>query len=124
MGAETIPIRSKMPKAPEHLGEHGKNAWAFGADLWTEGVITSRDLPEWTLYCEAFDEKAKCIQIVAEQGEYSVSAHGCVMEHPAIKRRQRAEAKIDKYSKAFGLIPDSRKKKPSVQSGVATRQIR
>lgn len=118
MGADILPLRGGYPSPPKHLKEEGKRVWKEGAALWAEGLITQRDLGEWQLYCEAWDEKSHCAAVLKKDGEYFTSAHGCIMEHPAIKRRQRAEAKIDKYSKNFGLVPDARKKRPAVQQGV------
>ena len=122
MSADVLPMRATFPEPPDSLGDSGKKAWAAGRELWLEGTLTRRDLAEWELYAEAFDEKDHCEAIVQRDGDYFTSAHGCIMEHPAIKRRQRAEAKIDKYSKLFGLVPEARKKRPAVSQGVATRQ--
>lgn len=54
--------------------------------------------------------------------EYTKINGGAFVQHPAIKRRQQAEAIIRKYSTAFGLIPEARKKRAAVQQGVATRK--
>lgn len=120
--AKTIPIRGGFPQPPKALGEHGKAAWELGQQLWSDGVITQRDLYNWQLYCEAIDEKNHCQEILARDGEYGVALNGCHVQHPALKRRQQAENVIRKYSVAFGLIPDARKKRPAVQQGVATRK--
>jgi P27 family predicted phage terminase small subunit len=120
--ARSIPIRGGFPSPPGHLKEQGKAAWESGLQLWAEGVISQRDIFSWQLYCEAFDEKAHCEMLVKKQGEYQMSPNGCYAQHPAIKRRQQAEATIRKYSVAFGLVPDARKKRAAVQQGVASRK--
>jgi P27 family predicted phage terminase small subunit len=119
---KTIPIRGGFPMPPSHLDAVGRDAWDMGLQLWLDGTITPRDLSSWTLFAEAYQEKAHCEAIVKRDGEYSVAMNGCFVQHPAIKRRQQAENVIRKYSQAFGLIPDARKKRPSVQQGVIARK--
>lgn len=122
MGAQTIPMRGGFPAPPKHLKADGKSAWESGLLLWSEGLITQRDIYNWQLYCESIDEKKHCENILTRDGEYSVALNGCFVQHPALKRRQQAESVIRKYSVAFGLIPEARKKRPSVQQGVAARK--
>jgi P27 family predicted phage terminase small subunit len=83
--------------------------------------LLDRDLFNWTLYCEAIQEKDHCEKIIKKDGEYQCVQNGCYAQHPAIKRRQHAEQVIRKYSAAFGLMPEARKKRPAVQHGVAQR---
>lgn len=122
MGAKTLPIRGTFPEPPEHLDAAGRAAWELGLPLWAEGTLLERDLINWRLFAEAMQEKVHCESIVEADGEYTVAMNGCYVQHPAIKRRQQAEAVIRKYSSAFGLIPDARKKRPAVQQGVASRK--
>lgn len=122
MAAKTIPIRQGFPPPPKHLNKVGKAAWELGASMWVDGTIQQRDLVNWTLFAEAMQEKAHCEEILKKDGEYSVAMNGCFVAHPAIKRRQQAENVIRKYSAAFGMIPDARKKRPSVQQGVVARK--
>ena len=122
MGAQVLPIRGGFPVAPKSLGRAGKETWDSGLTLWADGTLTSRDLLNWGLYCEAVDEKKHCEDIAERDGEYALGPNGCYVQHPAIKRRQQAEAVIRKYSTAFGLIPEARKKRAAVQQGVASRK--
>lgn len=122
MSAKTLPIRGGFPDAPKHLNAIGNAAWDSGIDLWSDGTLQKRDLINWTLFAEAVQEKAHCESILASNGEYSVAMNGCWVQHPALKRRQQAENVIRKYSAAFGLIPDARKKRPAISQGVATRK--
>jgi P27 family predicted phage terminase small subunit len=122
MSAKSIPIRQGFPVAPKHLNAPGREAWDSGQALWVDGTLQQRDLINWTLFAEAVDEKAHCEAILKKDGEYSVAMNGCYVQHPALKRRQQAEAVIRKYSAAFGLIPDARKKRPAVQQGVIARK--
>lgn len=121
MAARTLPLRGTFPTAPSDLDTVGRNAWDLGIALWSDGTLTQRDLVNWRLFCEAMAEKANCEKILKRDGEYSVAMNGCFVQHPAIKRRQQAENVIRKYSAAFGMIPDARKKRPSVSQGVAAR---
>ena len=122
MSAKTIPLRQGFPLPPKHLNAVGRDAWNIAIPLWSEGQVTERDIVNWTLFAEAVQEKAHCEAILKKDGEYSVALNGCYVQHPAIKRRQQAESVIRKYSVAFGLIPDARKKRPSVQQGVTSRK--
>lgn len=122
MSAQILSMRGGFPVPPTHLKQHGKKSWESGRALWDEGVITQRDLTNWTLYCEAFDELEHCKKIIKKDGEYQKSPNGCYAQHPAIKRRMQIEHVIRKYSQAFGLIPEARKKRPAVSQGVATRK--
>lgn len=122
MSAKTIPIRGGFPEPPSDLGQAGRQAWELGLPLWADGTLQQRDLINWRLFCEAYDEKAHCEAIIKEHGDYSVAMNGCYVQHPAVKRRQQAENVIRKYSTAFGLIPEARKKRPAVQQGVASRK--
>jgi len=114
-------IRGGFPDAPDHLDEFGKAAWELGLELWLDGTIKKRDLVNWVLFAEAVQEKQHCELIIERDGEYQLGPNGCYCQHPAIKRRQQVENVIRKYSTLFGLLPDARKKRPSVSQGVATR---
>jgi len=116
-----IAIRGGFPDPPTDLDATGRSAWDLGIPLWLEGALIQRDLVNWKLFCEAMQEKAHCERILKRQKEYSVAMNGCYVQHPAIKRRQQAEAVIRKYSQAFGLLPEARKKRPSAKQVVATR---
>lgn len=122
MGAKTIPIRSGFPDPPKHLNAVGREAWELGQSLWADGTIQQRDLVNWTLFAEAMQEKAHCETILKRDGEYAIAMNGCYVQHPAVKRRQQAENVIRKYSAAFGLVPDARRKRPAVQQGVVARK--
>ena len=111
-----------FPDPPESLSDAGKQAWQRGQALWNEGILVERDLAAWLTYCKAFDEIAHCEALVAEQGEYTTTKNGAICQHPAIARRVNAEKTVWRYEKAFGLVPDARRKKPAVQQGVAARK--
>lgn len=117
-----LPMRGTFPTAPKHLNKAGKEAWDIGIDLWAEGLIKQRDLVNWQLFAEAVQEKEHCEKVIKRDGEYQLAPNGCFAQHPAIKRRQHVEGVIRKYSILFGLLPDARKKRPSISQGVATRQ--
>jgi P27 family predicted phage terminase small subunit len=122
MVAEIFQFRSDFPSSPKDLGPHGKAQWAKGRELWNTGVLTELDIVAWKMFCEAFDELSHCDEVLAAKGEYQLSSQGTYSEHPALRRKRATEQKILRYQKIFGLIPDARKKKPSVQQGVATRK--
>lgn len=111
----------KFPTAPKNLSKAGKDKWMLGKVLWDEGRLTDRDLINWQLFAEAWDEKAHCEAIAKKDGEYQLGPNGCYVQHPAIKRRKEAENVIRKYSAMYGLVPDARKKSPATQQGVAGR---
>jgi P27 family predicted phage terminase small subunit len=117
-----LPIRGTFPRPPRHLNATGKAAWELGVPLWADGTMQDRDLFNWRLFCEAVQEKEACEKTIKEHGEYQLSPNGCYAQHPAIKRRQQAENVIRKYSLLFGMLPEARKKRPSVAQGVAQRK--
>jgi P27 family predicted phage terminase small subunit len=119
---QIVPMRGTFPKAPSTLSATGKKAWELGVDLWADGTMQERDLFNWTLFCEAVQEKEQCEKIIKKQGEYQLSPNGCYAQHPAIKRRQQAENVIRKYSLLFGMLPEARKKRAAVSQGVAQRK--
>ena len=100
----------------------GKKAWEIGRPLWAEGVLRDRDILNWTLFCEAVQEKEHCEKLIKKDGEYQSAQNGILVQHPAIKRKQHAEDVIRKYSQLFGLLPEARKKRPAIAQGVAQRQ--
>jgi P27 family predicted phage terminase small subunit len=114
--------RGTFPRAPKSLNATGKKAWDMGIQLWADGTILERDLFNWQIFCEAVEEKETCEQILKEHGEYQLAPNGCYAQHPALKRRQQAENVIRKYSILFGMLPEARKKRPSVAQGVAQRK--
>jgi P27 family predicted phage terminase small subunit len=118
---DILPMRGTFPTPPKHLNSAGKQAWKIGSVLWAEGTLKERDLLNWTLFCEAVQEKSHCEALIKKQGEYQVSRNGFLAEHPAIKRRQHIEHVIRKYSMLFGLLPEARKKRPAVSQSVAQR---
>lgn len=122
MGAESIRFPGGYPDEPKHLKASGKAMWAKGRALWADGTIQGRDIEAWLMLCEAFDELDHCDAVVKKDGEYTISSQGTYSEHPALKRRRATEAKILRYQKVFGLVPDARKKRPAVQQGVASRK--
>jgi P27 family predicted phage terminase small subunit len=123
MGAKlsVIPMFGILPKSPKHLNATGKRAWQIGSALWAEGTLKERDLLNWTLFCEAVQEKEHCEKLIKKDGEYQSAQNGILVQHPAIKRKQHVEDVIRKYSLLFGLLPEARKKRPAVSQGVATR---
>jgi P27 family predicted phage terminase small subunit len=123
MGAKrhVIPMRGTFPSPPKSLNASGKKAWEMGLPLWSDGTLQARDMFNWCLFCEAVQEKEHCEKIIKKDGEYHMSANGCYAQHPAIKRRQHAEDVIRKYSLLFGLLPEARKKRPSIANPVAQR---
>ena len=118
---QIVPIRGTFPAAPSSLNATGKQAWEIGIDLWAEGTLKDRDLLNWKLFCEAVQEKEHCEKLIKKHGEYQLSPNGCYAQHPAIKGRQHSEDVIRKYSLLFGLLPEARKKRPSIAQGVAQR---
>lgn len=122
MKKDILQLRSGFPLPPSHLKRAGKAFWESGKDLWNEGILTNRDLSAWAMFSESFDEIAHCDAITKEHGEYSESSQGGFTEHPALRRRRAAESKIMRFQKVFGIVPEARKKRPSVSQGVATRK--
>ena len=114
-------MRGTFPKAPRHLNATGKRAWEIGSVLWGEGTLKDRDLLNWTLFCEAVQEKEHCEKLIKKHGEYQSAQNGIYVQHPAVKRRMHVEDVIRRYSILFGLLPEARKKRPSVSQGVAQR---
>lgn len=114
--------QEKFPAPPKHLKAAGKEKWRLGEELWIEGKLTRRDLINWQLFAEAWDEKVHCEAVVAKDGEYQCAPNGCYAQHPAIKRRKEAEQRIFRYSQVYGLVPEARRKAPAAQQGVAARK--
>lgn len=110
------------PPAPAEFKDSGRAQWQKGAALWSRGEITVQDMEAWTMLCESFDELDHCYAVLAQHGEYQVSSQGGYQEHPALRRIRALEGKILRYQKLFGLVPESRKKRPAVQQGVTTRK--
>lgn len=78
------------------------------------GAITLADMPNWTLYCELWDEIDHCEEIVKRDGEYNLNAMGNFVEHPVIKRIQKCKNEIRRFSIMFGMAPNARKLAPGV----------
>jgi P27 family predicted phage terminase small subunit len=114
-------MRGTFPQPPKHLNATGKKTWNIGVDLWAEGTLKDRDLLNWTLFCEAVQEKEHCEKLIKKDGEYQSAQNGILVQHPALKRRMHAEDVIRKYSLLFGLLPEARKKRPAVSQGVQQR---
>src|SRR5688500_4637812 len=112
MAAEVLKFPGGFPECPKGLKASGKTMWKKGAGLWSQGLITDRDIEAWRMLCEAFDEIDHCDKIVSKDGEYQISSQGTYSEHPALRRRRAAEQKVLRYQKLFGLVPDARKKRP------------
>jgi P27 family predicted phage terminase small subunit len=120
--AKSIQFPGGYPNEPNHLKKSGKAMWAKGRALWTDGTLQTRDLEAWLMFCESFDELDHCDKVLKRDGEYNKSSQGTYSEHPALKRRRATEAKILRYQKLFGLVPEARKKRPAVQQGVTARK--
>lgn len=116
------PPSDGWPVAPAHFKSSGQSQWEKGAALWARGELTIQDIEAWTMLCESFDELDHCYGVLEKHGEYQVSSQGGYQEHPALRRIRAVEGKILRYQKLFGLVPHSRKKRPAVQQGVATRK--
>ena len=109
--AEPAPTSlESSPPAPEGLGDAGKAAWERNAKvLFDCGLLTIADLDLFREYCEAFDEKAKCVAAVEKDGEYQTNLTSqTIVQHPAINRRHKAEDKIRRLASAFGMSPSDR----------------
>lgn len=99
-----------IPDPPDGLGEAGRSAWERNACvLFSCGLLTIADLDLFCEYCEAFDEKAKCIAAIEKDGEYQTNLTSqTIVQHPAINRRHKAEDKIRRLAAAFGMSPSDR----------------
>lgn len=125
--AEPRPVElTTTPEPPEDLGEAGRAAWERNANvLFQCGLLTMADLDLFREYCEAFDEKSRCIEVVKEQGEYLPTMTGGISQHPAINRRIKAEDKIRRLAAAFGMSPSDRaglQVDPGKKKGTTTRK--
>jgi len=127
MGAASIQIRGDFPESPEHLGEPGQEAWYRGAEFWTEGLITARDLPLWTIYCEQFDRIASYKADLRDDGEFQMTDKGSMVAHAALAQIRIAESRIVEISKTLGVTTSAKKEKPkkdqqTKQFGVSQRK--
>jgi P27 family predicted phage terminase small subunit len=121
MGAKLLPIRGGFPEPPKELGENGRLAWDHGIDLWAEGVIQKRDLPNWILYAKAFDDVARFSKD-AEEEPYVQTSQGSIIAHPAFRLKAMAENVIRKYSQLYGLVPNARQKRPPTNKSQGVTQ--
>jgi P27 family predicted phage terminase small subunit len=127
MGIPSIQIRGDFPSHPEHLQEPGQEAWYRGGEFWVEGLITSRDIPLWTIYCEQFDRIASYKADILSDGDFQMTDKGTYIAHPALRQVQIAESRIVEISKALGVTTLAKKEKPkkdqqTKQFGVSQRK--
>lgn len=111
MGIPSIQIRGDFPLSPEHLEEPGQEAWYRGAEFWTEGLLTARDLPLWTIYCEQFDRIASYKADLRDDGEFQLTEKGGFVAHPALGQIRIAESRIVEISKTLGITTAAKKEK-------------
>lgn len=118
-----LKLRDPFPLPPKHLKKTGKLKWSIGQELWSSGAISSVDIGNWVLFCEAWDEIDRCEAILKKHGEYQETKMGTFAAHPAIKRIEGLKKEIRRYSMAFGLYPQARRKAPALvqTKGVTTR---
>lgn len=72
------------------------------------GVLTDTTAPTFALLCVALATYAEADQIIQAAGMLIPGDGGFLVENPALKIRDRADAQVAKWAKAFGLSPDGR----------------
>lgn len=106
---EPQPAAVDAPAPPPHLDRLGRDKWRdLAPRLARVGLLTHTDLEALALLCEAFSEKDRCEQVLAENGEYTTLENGYIAAHPAIARLHRALDRIRKLMGAFGMTPSDR----------------
>ena len=100
---------SKVPDPPNILKGLGREVWQdMSASLHQIGLLTVNDIPEFTVYCSAWDELGEAEKEIEENGLICISEKGAKYQNPAVGIRHQAWNTIIKIGKSFGLNPSSR----------------
>jgi len=105
--ASNLPPLSK--RCPAELTGRARHEWKRLSPMFGLLRLTAADLPTLTAYCQQVSQGAvACARFTAE-GAILTTPRGSVVEHPAIRQCERAQALILKLGGALGLNPLGRK---------------
>lgn len=82
--------------------------WDRLAPLCAPGTLTEATAPTFAMLCVAMATYAEADEILQAAGLLIPGEGNYLMENPALKVRDRADAQISKWAKMFGLSPDGR----------------
>lgn len=75
-----------------------------------DGMLSTVDADALAMYAEAWQDFDEAARIVRDEGAIITNPkQGTTNEHPAVKRKERAQDRIAKYFDAFGFSPKARK---------------
>lgn len=100
-------VGDRKPKAPEHLGDHGKARWdrLWGAAEW---FAPQTDLDILVRLCEAEDMRWGMKEALADSGFFVVGSTGQMRPNPLIDKLRALDDQITKYEVQLGLTPAAR----------------
>jgi P27 family predicted phage terminase small subunit len=94
---------------PANLEQSGVIAWKETIAALTElGLLHFADRAALTAYCVAHDRRDRYDDLLAAEGEFYTGPNGAICQHPAVKRRETEEAKIERFQKQYGMTAVSR----------------
>jgi P27 family predicted phage terminase small subunit len=103
------PARDFDAAPPAHLKRDGREAWVATVDVLREmNLLHIADRHALEAYCVMHDRKAEYDATLAADGQFYVGPNGAICEHPALKRRDKAEMAIERFQKQYGMTAVSR----------------
>jgi P27 family predicted phage terminase small subunit len=103
------PSREFDAAPPTELLDAGRRAWVATISVLQElGILHFADRDALTAYCVAHDRKAEYDLILATDGQFYEGPNGAICKHPALDRRDKAEAVIERFQKQYAMTAVSR----------------
>jgi len=96
-------------RCPAELTGPARREWRRLASMFGSLALTAADVPTLAAYCQQVAQaRVACARFTAE-GAILTTPRGSVVEHPAIRQCERAQALVLKLGMALGCCPSGRK---------------
>jgi P27 family predicted phage terminase small subunit len=106
---ERASIEAGSPAMPRGLTAAAKTEWKRVVPLLVKsGILSVADLGTLTAYVTAWADHRAANAEIAKHGTTTEGSQGQIVEHPAVRRAERAELRMLRAARLLGLNPASR----------------
>ena len=108
---ERAVLEAGVPPMPRWLSPSARAEWQRVVRLLkSSGILSVADLGILTAYCTSWGDFKQANEHLRQVGTTTTGSKGQLVEHPEVKRAERAEARMITAGRLLGLNPASRLK--------------
>jgi P27 family predicted phage terminase small subunit len=97
------------PVKPPWLDERAGDEWDRRVpQLVQAGLLSPADQVPFGLFCQAFSQMVRCLELIQSVGYTTETVTGAVIQHPAVSILHKARSDLIKLAREFGMTPAAR----------------